>query len=342
MSQRLGGRAAKPPEANWPWEGGVTFGDAERGVVEAVVEPVLEEVGVPVVVLGGIVDVVRDPLPVGDGTRIAALHWGSLVRVKLPILTSLEEIDFPVPRPDKSSVEIIRDSLETFRDQLGVAFVHSVLRLAPILPPFKEVSFAICPREGGVNVWRKTRPKLGDGFWKSWSYCVFRQLPKQISFESVRGSVLSRKHGVEGGIEAEVQVGLLPSSSTSSRTGFRLLGRKSGWLFLLPSLPIESLDRSHIVLVQLHFALVAAIEGSHESAELAKDKMRTKEAKMIKTNLVGVGEAKTVAKLMSGRLKQVCSFQAVDRPGLCVVKVRIAAIYWKWRVSYTKGGLFTF
>ena len=342
MSQRLGRRASKPPEANWPWEGGVTFGDAERGVVEAVVEPVLEEVGVPVDVLGGIVDVVRDPLPVGDGARIAALHWGSLVRVKLPILTSLEEIDFPVPRPDKSSVEIIRDSLETFRDQLGVAFVHSVLRLAPILPPFKEVSFAICPREGGVNVWRKTRPKLGDGFWKSWSYCVFRQLPKQISFESVRGSVLSRKHGVEGGIEAEVQVGLLPSSSTSSRTGFRLLGRKSGWLFLLPSLPIESLDRSHIVLVQLHFALVAAIEGSHESAELAKDKMRTKEAKMIKTNLVGVGEAKTVAKLMSGRLKQVCSFQAVDRPGLCVVKVRIAAIYWKWRVSYTKGGLFTF
>ena len=114
LSQGLGGWAAKPPESNWPWERGVTVGDSECCVVESVVEPILEEVAVSVGVLGGIVDVVRDSLPVGDGTRIGTLHWGPLVGVKLPVLTSLEEIYLPIPGPDKSSIEIIRDAFKTF------------------------------------------------------------------------------------------------------------------------------------------------------------------------------------------------------------------------------------
>ena len=114
LSERLGRWAAKPPESNWPWERGVTVGDSKCCVVESVVEPVLEEVAVSVGVLGGIVNVVRDPFPVGDRTRIGALHWGPLVRVKLPVLTSLEEIYLPIPGPDKSSIEIIRDAFKTF------------------------------------------------------------------------------------------------------------------------------------------------------------------------------------------------------------------------------------
>ena len=114
LSERLGRWAAKPPESNWPWERGVTVGDSKRCVVESVVEPILEEVAVSVAVLGGIVDVVRDSLPVGDGTRVGTLHWRPLVGVKLPVLTSLEEIYLPIPRPHKSSIKIIRDSFKTF------------------------------------------------------------------------------------------------------------------------------------------------------------------------------------------------------------------------------------
>ena len=44
------------------------------------------------------------------------------------------------------------------------------------------------------------------------------------------------------------------------------------------------------------------------------------------TYLVGMREAKAVAKLMSSRLEQVCSFQAVDRPRLGIVKVCIATV----------------
>ena len=114
LSERLGRWAAKPPESNWPWERGVTVGDSKRCVVESVVEPILEEVAVSVGVLGGIVDVVRDPLPVGDGPRIGALHRGPLIGVELPVLTSLEEIYLPIPGPDESSIKIIRDAFKTF------------------------------------------------------------------------------------------------------------------------------------------------------------------------------------------------------------------------------------
>ena len=114
LSEWLGRWAAKPPESNWPWERGVTVGDSERCVVESVVEPILEEVAVSVAVLSGIVYVVRDALPVGDGTWIGTLHWGPLVRIKFPVLTSLEEIYLPIPGPDESSIEIIRDAFKTF------------------------------------------------------------------------------------------------------------------------------------------------------------------------------------------------------------------------------------
>ena len=113
-SEWLGGRAAKPPKSNWTWERGVTVGHSKRCVIESVVQSVLEEVGVSVGVLGGIVDVVRDPFPVGDGTWIGALYRGPLIRVKLPVLTSLEEIYLPIPTPDESSIEVVRDALKTF------------------------------------------------------------------------------------------------------------------------------------------------------------------------------------------------------------------------------------
>ena len=113
-SEWLGGRAAKPPKSNWTWERGVTVGNSKRRVIESVVQSVLEEVGVSVGVLGGIVDVVRDTFPVRDGSRIGALHRGPLIRVKLPVLTSLEEIYLPIPTPDESSIEVVRDSLKTF------------------------------------------------------------------------------------------------------------------------------------------------------------------------------------------------------------------------------------
>ena len=114
QTEWLGGRAAKPPKSNWTWERGVTVGHSKGCVVESVVQPVLEEVGVSVGVLGGVVDVVRDPLPVGDGTRVGALHWRPLVRIKLPVLTSLEEIYLPIARPHESSIEVVRDSFKTF------------------------------------------------------------------------------------------------------------------------------------------------------------------------------------------------------------------------------------
>ena len=47
---------------------------------------------------------------------------------------------------------------------------------------------------------------------------------------------------------------------------------------------------------------------------------------MIKTNLVGVGEAKAVPELMSRCLQQVCSPVAVDRPELGIIKVGVATV----------------
>ena len=52
----------------------------------------------------------------------------------------------------------------------------------------------------------------------------------------------------------------------------------------------------------------------------------TKQKKKATTNLVRVGEAKTVAKLMGSSLQQVRPLDAVDRPSLGIVKVGVTAI----------------
>ena len=68
-------RASKPPLARVPGVGILrTPRHLQLGVVELVVLVALEEVGLAVGVGGGGVQVVGDPLPVGDRSRVGGVH----------------------------------------------------------------------------------------------------------------------------------------------------------------------------------------------------------------------------------------------------------------------------
>ena len=62
------------------------------GVVEPPVSAVLEEVGVSVAVAERVVDVVGDPVPVGDRLRVRPRHRRLLLRVELPVLRTLQKV----------------------------------------------------------------------------------------------------------------------------------------------------------------------------------------------------------------------------------------------------------
>ena len=74
-----------------------------------------EEVRVAVAVLQRRVDVVRDPLPVGDGAGVAGVHRGVLLGVELVVVGPLEEVDLVVAAPHKGGVHVARNSFEPVR-----------------------------------------------------------------------------------------------------------------------------------------------------------------------------------------------------------------------------------
>ena len=113
------------------------------------------------------------------------------------------------------------------------------------------------------------------------------------------------------------------SATTQPRPRARKGDGRTEWSRLL--LPVQGLHRGDVVPVQRDAGLVAAVEGGHEGIELVKCESQ----KMIKCGsiyLVRVRESKAVSKLMSSRLEQIGSLQAVDRPRLSVVKVCVPAI----------------
>ena len=76
------------------------------------------------------------------------------------------------------------------------------------------------------------------------------------------------------------------------------------------------MDCPDVVFVQGQVAVIPPIKRGHQGAELVR-----------------VGEAKTVPKLMSSCLQQVRSPVAVDRPKLGIVKVGVATVDWEIGMS---------
>ena len=98
-----------------------------------------KEVGVAVVIAESSVNIIRNSFPVRDWPRVSLVHWRPLLWVKLPILFSLEEVDFLVSRPDEGRVNVVRNSIKTFPDQLWIAGVGFSMRKSPILVGLEEI-----------------------------------------------------------------------------------------------------------------------------------------------------------------------------------------------------------
>ena len=112
-------------------------------VIKPIVLSLFEEVGVAVVVAESGVNIIRDSLPVRNRPRIGIVHWGSLLWVKLPILVSLEEINFLVAGPDEGRVNVVRNSIESFPDELGIAGVWFSVRKSPIFVTTEKIGFSV-------------------------------------------------------------------------------------------------------------------------------------------------------------------------------------------------------
>ena len=120
-------------------------------VIKPIVLSLLKEVGVAVLIAESSVDVIRNSFPVRNRPGIGLVHWRSLLRVKLPVLISLEEIDLLVARPDKGRVNVVRNSIESFPDELGIAGVWFSVRKSPIFVTTKKIGFSVQICEGSVQ-----------------------------------------------------------------------------------------------------------------------------------------------------------------------------------------------
>ena len=108
------------------------------------------------------------------------IHEEGLLLVLYKI-SDLKEVNLLVARPDESRVNVVGDALEALLYLLGVPVVHVLVRETPIpvwihnerlrprkqnrngiLGSFEEVSLAVGPREGGVEVGRQPVPVPRD------------------------------------------------------------------------------------------------------------------------------------------------------------------------------------
>ena len=82
---------------------------------------VFKEVGLTIAVLKGGVDVVKNPIPVGDRPGIARINRGILLGVEFVVFRSLEKVDFIILAPDKCCVDTVRNAFKSVRDLLRKA-----------------------------------------------------------------------------------------------------------------------------------------------------------------------------------------------------------------------------
>ena len=120
-------------------------------VIKPIVLSLLKEVGVAVLIAESSIDIIRNSFPVRDWPRIGLVHRRSLLWVKLPVLFSLEEVDLLVARPDKGRVNVVRNSIESFPDELGIAGVWLSVRKSPIFVTTEKIGFSVQICEGSVQ-----------------------------------------------------------------------------------------------------------------------------------------------------------------------------------------------
>ena len=120
-------------------------------VIKPIVLSLFKEVGVAVLIAESSVNIIRNSFPVRNRPRIGLVHWRPLLWVKLPVLVPLEEIDLLVARPDKGRVNVVRNSIESFPDELGIAGVWSSVRKSPVFVTTEKIGFPVEICEGSVQ-----------------------------------------------------------------------------------------------------------------------------------------------------------------------------------------------
>ena len=120
-------------------------------VIKPIVLSSFKEVGVAVVIAESSVNIVRNSFPVRNRPRIGLVHWRSLLWVKLPILFSLKEIDLLVAGPDEGRINVVRNSIKSFPDELWIASVGLSIRKSPIFVITEKIGFSVQICEGSVQ-----------------------------------------------------------------------------------------------------------------------------------------------------------------------------------------------
>lgn len=105
---------------------------------------------------------------------------------------TFEKVNLSVSAPNKSGVNIVRDTGKALAYVFWISVVHRGVSVLPILCAFEKVSFTVFIRKRGVNVARQAGPRARNGLGKSLSQSVVRQLPVVIAckYRGARGFVI--------------------------------------------------------------------------------------------------------------------------------------------------------
>ena len=158
-----------------------------------------------------------DSLPVGQGAWVSVCYRRVLPRVELPVVGTLEEVDLVIFSPDERCVDIVGNSLKTLGNVLREAtiqFSKVVGGVTPIATSLQEVSLAVLPGKGSVQIIWKAFPVVGDLPGVTPCHSGLCKLPVFTSPEHVSPSVLHGQRCVHLSILTQIFVPIVRCEGT--------------------------------------------------------------------------------------------------------------------------------
>ena len=158
-----------------------------------------------------------DSLPIGQRTWVSVCHRRVLPRVELPVVGTLEEVDLVIFSPDERCVNIVGNSLESLRNVLreaAIKFAERLWGVAPVATSLQEVSLAVLPGKGSVQIIWKAFPVVGDLPGVTPCHTGLSKLPVFTSPEHISPSVLHGQRCVHLSIFAKVFVPVVRCEGT--------------------------------------------------------------------------------------------------------------------------------
>ena len=152
VSQRL---TSKPQFCRWPRKSWTSKIYGEETIIESLILSIFEKVCFSICPLKSSINVIwKIPTGYVSGIPVSS-HVRYFFRIKLPVFSSFEEVDFVVSSPYKSCIHIVWNARKSYGYEFRIIRNGDHVLEFPVKVSFEEISgFRSLPSKCGINVIR--------------------------------------------------------------------------------------------------------------------------------------------------------------------------------------------